>query len=81
MMIAPETFRDFHKEDSLELCKAVRRELMESILQYEYNEVPKDEYYVMPSPETIYHMNNLYLIEICKLIEEKLNEIEDEEEE
>ena len=80
MMIAPETFRKEHKNDSLELCKAVRRELMESILEYEYNEVPVAEYLIMPSSETKYYMNNLYLIEICKLIDEKADENECDDE-
>lgn len=30
---------------------------------------------MLPSRETVYMVNNLYLMEICKLIEEKLKEI------
>ncbi len=48
---------------------------MEELLRYEYNEVLGTEYLIMPSPETIYNMNNTYLMKICAIIEGKLDEI------
>ena len=54
---------------------------MEELLRYEYNEVPSTEYRILPSPETIYNMNNLYLMKICELIEEKREVIENDQNE
>ena len=48
---------------------------MEELLRYEYTEVSGTEYLIMPSPETIYNMNNTYLMKISEIIEEKLDEI------
>ena len=78
MMLSPEAFKEMNKDKSLEDCYLIRRELMEDLLRYDYNEVPGTEYLIMPSPETIYNMNNLYLMKICELIEEKKEEMEDE---
>ena len=71
MMISPEMFREMHEKDSLEECYKVRREIMGEIIDYESSEELVSEYVMNPSPEVIYSINNLYLIEICKLIEEK----------
>lgn len=80
MMISPEQFREEHLNDSLKECYQIRREIIEDILRYENKSIPEEEYLIMSSQETIYHMNNLYLIEICKLIEEKQFDDENEEE-
>ena len=68
MMLSPESFRKMYEEKSLDECYKVRRELMEEIIEFEDN--PDDIDYMLPSRETVYAVNNLYLIEICKLIEE-----------
>lgn len=73
MMISPETFRKQNINLSLEELYKVRRELMEDMIYYEDH--PEEKSYIMPSNETVYMVNNLYLMEICKLIEEKLKEI------
>ena len=77
MMISPETFKDMNKDKTLEECYQIRKEIMEELLRYDYSEVPGTEYLISPSPETIYVMNNLYLMKICELIEEKIEEVED----
>ena len=66
MMISPETFRDMHKNKSLETLYKIRRELMRDIIYFEDH--PEEEDFMSPSRETVYVMNNLYLLEICKLI-------------
>ncbi|MBQ1299990.1 MAG: hypothetical protein IIY51_06125 [Erysipelotrichaceae bacterium] len=73
MMISPETFRKQNINLSLEELYKVRRELMEDMIYYEDH--PDEEEFMLPSRETVYMVNNLYLMEICKLIEEKLKEI------
>ena len=79
MMLSPEAFKAEYESKTLEECYQIRKEIMEELLRYEYNEVPGNEYLILPSPETIYNMNNLYLIKICELIEEKKEEMENEE--
>ena len=76
MMISPDTFRKMHENDSLEECYRIRRELMNDLIEFEDDESAR-EIYMMPSPETFYVINNLYLIEICRLIEKKLEEAEE----
>ena len=80
MILSPEAFKSTNENKTLEECYQIRREIMEELLRYEYNEVPGTEYLIMPSPATIYNMNNLYLMKICELIEEKKEEMESEEE-
>lgn len=75
MMMSPESFRKMYENKSLDECYRVRRELIEEIIDFEDN--PGDIDYILPSRETVYDVNNLYLIEICKLIEEKLGEVDD----
>ena len=81
MMLSPEAFKSTNENKSLEECYQIRREIMEELLKYEYNEVPGTEYLIMPSPATIYNMNNLYLMKICELIEEKVEVVEDDQNE
>ena len=62
----------------------IRDELIAAIWKYEHNEVPKEEYGICPSPQTVYWCNLEYLIETCKLVEaaySTLQEEDDEEEE
>lgn len=75
MMLSPEAFKSANENKTLEECYQIRREIMEELLRYEYNEVSGTECLIMPSPETIYKMNNTYLMKICEIIEEKLDEI------
>ena len=74
MMIAPVLFRKENESASLQECYRIRRELMEDLIAYEDMDPEERKGNTLPSPETIYHMNNLYLKEICELIEEKQNE-------
>lgn len=80
MMLSPEAFKAVNESKTLEECYQIRKEIMEELLRYEYKEVPGTEYLIVPTPETIYNMNNLYLMKICELIEEKKEEMESEEE-
>ena len=73
MMISPETFRIQNVNLSLEELYKVRRKLMKDMIYYEDH--PEEKSYIMPSNETVYMVSNLYLMEICKLIEEKMKEI------
>lgn len=75
MMISPESFRMMHENDTLENCYRIRRELMDDIIEFEDDESAREDH-MLPSSETVYVINNLYLIEICKLIEKKLYEEE-----
>ena len=72
MMISPESFRERYENSTLEECYKIRRELMNEMIEFEDNE--DTEVHFLPSPETRYVINNLYLIEICRLIEKKLDE-------
>ena len=75
MMLSPEAFKSANENKTLEECYQIRRGIMEELLRYEYNEVSGTEYLIIPSPETIYNMNNTYLMKISEIIEEKLDEI------
>ena len=75
MMISPESFRERYENSTLEECYKIRRELMNEMIEFEDNE-DTVEVQFLPSPETKYVVNNLYLIEICRLIEKKLDEAE-----
>ena len=84
MMISPDSFYEEHENDSYEDLIKIRDELIAAIWKYEHNEVSKDEYYICPSPQTVYWCNLEYLIEACKLVEaaySALQEEDDEEEE
>ena len=68
MMISPELFAEMHKDETYEELLLVRDELLDSILEFE--EDPDVEIEMFPSPDTVYHMNLLYLGKICELIAE-----------
>ncbi len=76
MMISPETFKSMYENRSLEECYEIRREIMNELIEYEDNKETRISY-LLPSHETVYSVNNLYLIEICRLIEEKKEESEE----
>lgn len=69
-MISPEAFAEMYKDATLEELYRLRREIMEELLSFE--DQSQTESHMDPSPDTIYAMNNLYLLETCRLIEEKL---------
>ena len=76
MMISPETFRDINCGKSLDQLYQIRRELMEDLIDFEDNYT--GESHMLPVPETRYVINNLYLMEICKLIQDKLDSMEED---
>lgn len=71
MMMEPGLYRMYHDNDSLEELYEARRELMELLIDYE-EDPDKDISFMLPNKKTQYDYTNLYLIEICKLIKEKL---------
>lgn len=81
MMIDPATFRHEYEDKTLEECYRVRRDIIDAICRYEDGDISDREKYMLPSPKTIYDMNNLNLKEICELIEEKLEVLKNKEDE
>ena len=81
MMNAPAAFRYEYEDKTLEECYQARRDIIDAICRYEDGDIPDREKYMLPSPKTIYEMNNLYLKEVCELIEEKLEKLRNEEDE
>lgn len=73
MMISPEYYRKTIENCSLAELKTIRDELLVEIKKYECNEIPLEEYCTAPSPDVIYQCNNMYLIEVISLINEKFN--------
>ncbi len=71
MMISPAAFRHQYEDKTLEECYQVRRDIIDAICKFEDDD-EEIELYILPPPITVYNMNNLYLKEICELIEEKL---------
>ena len=76
-MIDPETFRKEFEEAPLDEIIKERDKLIREISRYEKGKIPVEDYLMLPSPETVYYCNNLYLAELCYLINEKSRE-EDE---
>ena len=76
MMISPEGYINRIKDKSYSELLVERDELLAEIREFENNkeEPSLPEFQILPSPETRYQMNLLYLSELCKLIEEKYSE-------
>ena len=81
MMISPNSFYEDHKDDSYEDLIKIRDELIAAIWKYEHNEVPKEEYGICPSPQTVYWCNLEYLVEACKLVEAAYSVLQEENDE
>ena len=77
MMIHPKTFRESLENATLEEIIKERDNLIREIRRYEKGKIPIEDYCMCPSPETVYRMNNLYLAELCYLINEKSREEDD----
>lgn len=71
MMIDPTAFREAYKNATLEEIIKERDKLIREIRRYEKGKIPKEDYMMDPSPEVVYYCNNLYLAELCHLINEK----------
>ena len=74
MMIHPKTFREEFEHATLEELIKERDVLIREIRRYETGKIPLDELLTFPSLDTVYHCNNLYLPELCYLINEKSKE-------
>lgn len=70
-MIDPKTFRNQYEDATLEEIIKERDKLIREIHRYEKGKIPKEDYMMDPSPEVVYYCNNLYLAELCHLINEK----------
>ena len=72
MMIDPKTFRQSLEDESLDKIIKERDKIIREIRRFEKNKIPKEDYLMCPSPDTIYMCNQLYLAELCYLINEKM---------
>ena len=71
MMIDPLTFKkEFENAPLIKIIKE-RDKIIREIRKYEKGKIPKEEYFIDPNPEVVYYCNNLYLAELCYLINEK----------
>ena len=77
MMIHPVKFKETFEDESLDEIIKERNKLIREIHRYEKGKIPIEDYCMCPSPETVYRMNNLYLAELCYLINEKSREEDD----
>ena len=73
-MIDPVTFRKALENATLKEIIKERDNLIREIRRYEKGKISEDEYCMDPSPEWVYCCNNLYLAELCYLINEKIKE-------
>ena len=71
MMLPVQTVRDAFSRKTLEECYRIRREIMRDLIDFEDHGTGEESRNTDLFPETVHAMNNLYLAEICRLIEEK----------
>ena len=71
MMIDPATFRKAFENATIQEIIKERDGLIREIRRYEKGKIPEEDYCINPSPEMVYYCNNLYLAELCYLINEK----------
>ena len=77
MMIGPSTFREAYENATIDEIIKKRDKLIKEIRRYEKGKIPVMEYSRRPSHKTVYMMSNLYLAELCYLINEKNRETEE----
>ena len=75
MMIDPVTFRKGLEDAPLDRIIKERDQIIREIRRYEKGKIPEEDYMMDPSPEVVYYCNNLYLAELCFLINEKRNQV------
>ena len=75
MMISPDYYRNTIIDYDIDDLVKERNKLLREISRFERNEISEDEKCVSPSPLTIYQCNNEYLIEVTKLINERILEM------
>lgn len=74
MMISPPLFRKQFEDAPLKKIIRERDKIIRDLRKYEKGKIPEGEYYRDPSPDVVYYCNNLYLGELCFLINEKSKE-------
>ena len=70
MMFSPETFINMIEDKSYENLVKERDKLIREIHEFETGTNADPLIMMKPSPDVIYQCNNLYLIEITKLLNE-----------
>lgn len=74
-MISPESYKEFHKDESIEELIQERKKLTDELEKLEaivYNEEHNnDARHFLPGPDVRYQMTLSYLSQLCELIREK----------
>ena len=71
MMIHPKSFREAFEDATLDEIIKERDKLIREIRRYEKGKLSLEELSRRLSPDTVYYCNNLYLAELCYLINKK----------
>ena len=74
MMISPDLYVDSIKNLSYEELVNKRNHLILSLHRFEQDVITEEEKFVHPSPEVVYQCENLYLIEVTKLLNDAFNQ-------
>lgn len=75
-MMGPETLRKELEKQPLYKIINERDRIIKEIYKYEKDKILEKEFLRCPSPDTEYYYNNLYLAELCYLINEKSKNID-----
>lgn len=77
MMISPESYKEFHKDESIEELIQERKELTDELAKLETIVFDKNHndsaWHFCPGPDVRYQMTLSYLAQLCELIREKYN--------
>ena len=74
MMIDPDGFILFHRDDTDEELLACRDKLIEEIRLFEMGEISEEDRMTKPSPAVKYEFHLLYLAKVCELISARYRE-------
>lgn len=77
MMISPDFYRSEIIDYELDELVKERNKLIKEINRFEKNKITEEERMISPSPLTVYQCNNEYLIEVTKLINERILEMQE----
>ena len=75
MMVSPEIYMSFLKDKNYEELVKERDNLIDEIKEYEERSDELIKMCIIPSKETIYKYNHMYLSKVCELLSEKLTDI------
>jgi len=74
MMIGPGSYANSIKDLSYEKLVNERNRILQVLQKFENDDLTDAERTRCPSPEVVYQCNNLYLIEVTKLLNDIFNE-------